>query len=320
MKIPPAAAAEEFLSWLCQVRRLSPHTVAAYRRDLRKFSDFCTARELTDLGTVRHEELRFFSATLHRKGAASSSIRRCLSAVRSLYAWLMQSDRVRENPVQEVRPPRSPKRLPHTLDTDQAQHFLDARTPEPGRLDGRDRAIMELFYSSGLRLAELVRLDLEHLNADRSLVTVTGKGEKTRIVPVGTAARRALGTWLQQRQELGPNPGEQALFLSSRGQRIHPRTVQERLALHGRKHGLPQRVHPHALRHSCATHLLESSGDLRMVQEMLGHSDISSTQIYTHLDFQHLAQSYDRSHPRAKRKKRRPSGVRRQRKPQRKPV
>jgi integrase/recombinase XerC len=289
-----AAQIEDFLGYLREVRQLSPHTLAAYRRDLARWREDCEARVLNDAAFVQAGDIRLYASHLHRSGLSAGSIRRNLSALRSFYQYLARRDVVSHNPAIGIQAPRQPKRLPRTLDVDQVERYLAPAGDSPLAL--RDQAMAELFYSSGLRLAELAGLNRRDLDLVNGLVTVTGKGRKTRTVPVGSMAREALRAWLQVRPEIA---GEDAVFTSNRGQRISARNVQARLRLRGRVAAMQQDVHPHMLRHSFASHLLESSGDLRAVQELLGHANISTTQIYTHLDFQHLAKVYDAAHPRA---------------------
>lgn len=284
---------EAFIAWLQEVRACSPHTLAAYRRDLATLVDWCQQHDREHAAQLHEADLRAWLGQLHRRGLASSSLQRKLSAVRSFFNYL---DPVR-NPAASLQAPRKPRSLPKALDADQVGQLLD-QTTEDDATALRDRAMAELFYSSGLRLAELVAVNIDDIDRHAGLITVTGKGRKTRTVPVGHAALTALDAWLAVRPEL-PEP---ALFISQRGRRISVRNVQARLRLMSQKAGLHQHVHPHMLRHSFASHLLESSGDLRAVQELLGHSNISTTQIYTHLDFQHLARVYDAAHPRARRR------------------
>lgn len=294
---------DDFLRHLEIERRLSPHTLANYRRDLQDAQAHLDTHGIETWRAVDAHVLRGFVAARHRAGLNGRSIQRRLSALRAFYRYLVREGVVGANPATGIRPPKSPRRLPKTLDVDQVSRLLSvpADEAEP-ELAQRDHALMELLYSSGLRLAELVRLDLHDLDlADRS-VRVTGKGNKTRIVPVGEPARAALGAWLQRRGEFAARD-EQALFVGRRGRRLSARAVQQRLRRWGIKQGLDRPLHPHMLRHSCASHVLESSGDLRAVQELLGHADISTTQIYTHLDFQHLAKVYDQAHPRAKKRR-----------------
>ena len=297
-------------------RRLSPHTLSAYRRDLQSLLGFAR-RHSVPLEEIDSHGVRRFTAECHRRGLSPRSVARRLSAVRCFYAWLLRSRVIGSNPAVDIQPPKPRRRLPSTLDADQMASLLepggdDAAQPgDPGFDEGdplmvRDRAILELFYSSGLRLAELAGLNLVDLDAGDRTVRVTGKGDKVRVVPVGAPALEALRAWLAVRQDIAL-PVETAVFVSRRGTRLARRSVQQRVKQWARRRGTPVGVHPHMLRHSFASHMLESSGDLRAVQELLGHASISTTQVYTHLDFQHLAQIYDKAHPRAKR--RRKSGV-----------
>ncbi|MEY4760728.1 MAG: hypothetical protein RLZZ200_584, partial [Pseudomonadota bacterium] len=261
---------------------------------------WCEAEGLGDWAEVDGQHIRRFAARSHAGGLSPRSVQRRLSAVRSFYRFLIREGLVKHNPGIDVRAPKSAKRLPRTLDADQMGRLLDQKPDEP--LGVRDLAIMELLYSSGLRLAELVSLDLSSLDLADHTVRVIGKGNKTRIVPVGSKARDALEGWLAERAGLA-SPDTQALFVGRNGRRLGARAVQLRVASVSRQQGLQVGVHPHLFRHSFATHLLESSHDLRGVQELLGHSDISTTQVYTHLDFQHLARIYDDAHPRARRRR-----------------
>jgi integrase/recombinase XerC len=280
-------------------RHYSPRSVDLYAGDLARLAR-CAAERAPE--ALHPQDLRRCLAGLHAQGYAASSLARMLSAWRSFYAWLGRQGRVPANPCAGLRPPKGARRLPHTLSPDEMQRMLgasDAGAPD-APLARRDRAMFELMYSSGLRLAELVGLDLGDLSRDTGEVTVTGKGRKTRIVPVGRQALAALDDWLAVRHQLARD--ERALFVGARGARIAPRVVQAQLGRLALARGIAQRVHPHALRHSFASHLLQSSGDLRAVQEMLGHASLSTTQVYTHLDYQHLAQVYDQAHPRARKK------------------
>jgi integrase/recombinase XerC len=299
--VSPGALAwiERFLAHLRHERRLSPHTLSNYGRDLARFVAFADERGLSDWSGVDAGALRDFAAARHRRGLGGRSIQRELSALRSFYAFLMREGEVRANPALDVRAPRSPRRLPTTLGVDEVARMLERVAEDP--LELRDLAVLELMYSSGLRLAETVGLDLDRLDLRAGTVTVTGKGSKTRQLPVGRLAREALERWLPLRASLA-GPRETALFVGRRGGRLSARALQERVRRWALRAGLPRHVHPHMLRHSFASHLLESSGDLRAVQELLGHADISTTQVYTHLDFQHLAEVYDRAHPRARKR------------------
>ncbi|HHH36800.1 MAG TPA: tyrosine recombinase XerC [Gammaproteobacteria bacterium] len=292
---------ERYLSHLHHERRLSSHTLAGYRRDLHRLLRYCKTWGLTSWADLDQHRARDYAAALHREGLGGRSIQRHLSALRGFCEYLIREGVLRHNPARGVHAPRTPRKLPAALDVDQVQRLLEIGDDSP--LAVRDRAILELCYSSGLRLSELIGLNLDHLNLEDGTVTVTGKGGKTRVVPVGRHAREALRRWLATRPAFAVDPGEAALFLSRRGRRLAPRTLQQRLRHWARRQGLAGTVHPHQLRHSFASHVLESSGDLRAVQELLGHADISTTQIYTHLDFQHLAQVYDSSHPRARRRR-----------------
>lgn len=288
---------DQFIIYLTEVRQLSPHTLSNYRRDLKRWSLACLKQQLNQPERVHAADIRDHVSQLHRGGLGGKSIQRALSAIRSFYQWLGRQRGLSHNPALGISAPRSPRRLPKTLDADQVGQYLQAVDDDP--LHIRDRAIAELFYSSGLRLSELANLDLTDIDHGSQLVTVLGKGRKTRTVPVGRLAAEAIAEWLTVRSG---NAGEQALFTSTRGARLSVRSIQSRLRQRGRQAGMPQDVHPHMLRHSFASHMLESSGDLRAVQELLGHANISTTQIYTHLDFQHLAKVYDSAHPRARKR------------------
>lgn len=290
---------EAFLTTLRNERRLSPHTLAAYRRDLAALLAFCRDEGLSSLAELSVHHIRRFAADNHRRGLSPRSIARRLSAVRGFLSAMVEAGVVSANAARQVQAPKPARRLPATLDTDQVAGLLALTANDD--LAVRDRAILELFYSSGLRLAELVGLNMGDVDIDDRTVRVTGKGAKVRIVPVGRAALEALRAWFKVRASW-PKTEPEAMFLSRRGARLAARSVQARLDRWARAQGSPTRVHPHMLRHSFATHLLESSGNLRAVQELLGHSSLSTTQVYTHLDFQHLAHIYDDSHPRARRR------------------
>lgn len=283
-----------FLVYLKSTRQLSPNTLDSYRRDLEKISSFAVDKGITDSSALQTADVRQCVSYLHRQGLTGASLRRALSALRSFYKYRTRLGN-KHNPALNVRAPKSEKRLPKALDADNMQLLLSIEGND--LLSVRDRAILELFYSSGLRLSELVDLDINDLDLRDALITVTGKGSKTRTLPVGSFAIKALAQWLQIRGNL--NPTSSAVFLSIRGTRLAPRSVQARLKKYSLQQGIGQNIHPHMLRHSFASHLLESSGDLRAVQELLGHANISTTQVYTHLDFQHLAKVYDKAHPRA---------------------
>ncbi|MBF2759042.1 MAG: tyrosine recombinase XerC [Ectothiorhodospiraceae bacterium AqS1] len=257
------------------------------------------ASESIDWKAVRVEAVRDFVASRNRTGQSGRSIARSLSALRTFFDFCIGEGYVEHNPARSVSAPKSARRLPGVLDVDRACALVAIEGDDP--LSLRDRALLELAYSSGLRLFELCALDLGDIDLDEGLVQVLGKGRKERRVPVGSHACEAIRKWLPARAEIA-HPGVEALFVSLRGRRISARSVQMRFSRRSLERGIGINVHPHLLRHSFATHLLESSGDLRAVQELLGHADISSTQVYTHLDFQHLARAYDRGHPRAKKK------------------
>ena len=303
-------AVDDYLAELATQRRLSAHTSDAYARDLARLIQFSDGRALTDLSP---HDVRRFVARLHASGLAPASIARTLSAWRSFFQWLADRRQIASNPAVGVRGPKRARRLPKALSADQAVTFA-SRLPDDRTLSQRDHAIVELMYSSGLRLSELTSLDWRHFHAEPRCpasmswidlaageATVRGKGAKTRTVPIGAPARAALAAWLAARGTLAA-PDERALFVSARGARLSARSVQSRLAQLARALGLGVHVHPHMLRHSFASHLLQSSGDLRAVQELLGHANIATTQIYTQLDWQHLAKAYDAAHPRARRK------------------
>lgn len=290
---------EKFLEHLGYERRLSQHTIRGYQRDLGAAADYCSNAGRGSWLALDAHDVRQFAAFCHRQGLSGHSIQRRLSALRTFYDFLLRENRVRSNPALDIRAPRSAQRLPAAMDVDEVGHLLNIQPDSP--LAIRDLAILELFYSSGLRLAELVSLDCIDLDLGARTVEVTGKGRKTRIVPVGNKAGEALHNWLRERATL-VRAEEPALFVTRTGRRMSTRTVQKRIREWAQKQGIGTHVHPHMLRHSFASHMLESSGNLRAVQEMLGHADIRTTQVYTHLDFQHLADVYDRAHPRAKKR------------------
>jgi len=288
---------ERFIEHLRLERRLADHTCKNYRRDLAALAAWCSEANIERWADLDGEHFRNWSASCFRRGLSSKSIQRRLSASRTFFRYLLREKHVSKNPVQSVSAPKAAKRLPGNLDADRMARLLDI--PGKGPLVDRDRAILELLYSSGLRLAELTDLNLGDVDLNDATVRVTGKGNKDRIVPVGRHARDAVTRWTRSRAQLAA-VDEPALFVSNRGTRISRRSVQARVKHWARKQGIDANVHPHLFRHSFATHLLESSHDLRGVQELLGHANISTTQVYTHLDFQHLAQIYDQTHPRAK--------------------
>ncbi|WP_092020946.1 tyrosine recombinase XerC [Marinobacter zhejiangensis] len=289
---------ESFLQHLASERRQARHTCLNYRRDLMRLAGYLARHTLhwTDLDG---HGLRRYVAVLSHEGLSGRSIARHLSATRRFFDYLIRERLATDNPALDVRAPKSPKKLPQVVDVDQLNGLLDAAPDDP--LEVRDRAMFELFYSSGLRLSELAGIDMDDLDRQSGELRVVGKGDKERVLPVGRKALAAIQAWLPVRQGL-VDDREAALFVSQRGQRISVRNIQARLKRWGLAKGADQRLYPHLLRHSFASHMLESSGDLRAVQELLGHADISTTQVYTHLDFQHLAHIYDQSHPRAKRR------------------
>ncbi|MFC5527634.1 tyrosine recombinase XerC [Rhodanobacter ginsengisoli] len=292
----PARQVEDWLGQLAGERHASPHTVAGYRRDLAKLLRFMQAQQLPAFEALDANLVRTFVAGEHRAGLAPKSLQRLLSSCRSLFRQLNREGLLSGDPMLGVRGPKVRRKLPQVLDVDEAAALVE--TDSGGKLAVRDRAMLELFYSSGLRLSELVGLHWLDLNLEEGEVRVLGKGSKTRIVPVGRHAIRALRA-LGAEQGMAP---ESPVFRGRGGAPINPRTVQLRMKTLALQQGIPKHIHPHLLRHTFASHMLESSGDLRAVQELLGHADIATTQIYTHLDFQHLAKVYDAAHPRAKRK------------------
>ncbi len=293
--LPVAAAA--YLEYLATQRRSATLTLESYRRDLQRLARLAGGRPPSDLDT---HDLRRFVGRLHGEGLGGTSIARILSAWRGFFRWLVRHAGLAVNPADGVRAPKSPRRLPRVLSPEQAGALLDSE-PEDA-LEVRDRAMFELVYSSGLRVAELVSLDVGGgMDLSAGLVTVTGKRGKTRTVPIGAAASVALHAWLASRTALSAAHAP-ALFVTRTGKRMSPAAVRSRLTRWARRRGLGVQVHPHMLRHSFASHLLQSSGDLRAVQELLGHASIRSTQVYTHLDFQHLARVYDAAHPRARKR------------------
>jgi integrase/recombinase XerC len=289
----------QFVDHLRDERRLSARTCEAYLRDLRRFDIYCREFAYSEWSQLTPESIRGLIAREHRRGLSGRSIQRLLSAVRSFYRFLEREGLAQGNPAGRVKAPKSPRKLPGTLDPDEISRLLDL--PQESILAIRDRAMLELFYSSGLRLAELARLGWRELDLEDGLVRVTGKGAKTRVVPVGRYAIEALTKWRQDWPQLAKGD-HQYVFVSQRGGRLSERGIQARVNYWSKRQGLFKRVYPHLLRHSFASHLLESSGQLRAVQELLGHADISTTQVYTHLDFQHLSSVYDKAHPRAQRR------------------
>ena len=292
---------DDFIQMLAGERYYSAHTCRNYRRDLERFRDWLGGRAIDDWRRVSYRDVSAYAAERHRRGRKSRTIQRELSSIRSFYRQLQRLGRVAANPALEVRAPKPDQPLPKTCDAETLDRLLDARgVDDPLVL--RDLAIFELIYSSGLRLAETVAIDADDIDLAGRQLVVTGKGNKTRYLPVGSRAVEALRRWLRRRGELARADSPPALFLSRHGRRISARNVQQRLNRLLERRLAEQRLSPHVLRHSFATHLLEASGDLRAVQELLGHANIATTQVYTHLDFQHLARVYDDAHPRARRK------------------
>lgn len=289
----------DFIQHLASEKRHSPRTCDSYQRDLHRLAAWLTERGDTQWRNVSGHDLRRYVAALSRQGLSGRSIARHLSAIRRFYQYLLRERHATDNPALDIRAPKSGRRLPAVADVDQLNALLDAQPDDP--LELRDRCMFELMYSSGLRLAELARLDLNAVDLKGGEARVLGKGGKTRVLPVGRKALDAIDQWLPVRAQLAPE-AETALFVSRRGDRLSHRSIQSRLSRWGIAKGADQKLHPHMLRHSFASHMLESSGDLRAVQELLGHADIATTQVYTHLDFQHLARVYDQSHPRARRR------------------
>jgi len=328
---------QQYLDHLEGVRRLSANTIKAYARDLRELSQFCESRDVNYIADVDASLLRLFSANLRSKGLSGKSLQRKLSSIRGMFAFFCEhiasSDKYRRNPVLEITAPKANRKLPNTVDVDQICDLLEgrrqkllsaakdsnailARSDKSLQLQTRNYAVLELLYGTGMRLSELAQLNVDSIDLNNAVVNVLGKGNKQRIIPLGKKTREALQLWLKQRAqllevlnleplnpELGQSQNNQPLFLSSTGKRLNRRTIQRIVSDAG--HELPdqQNLHPHKIRHSYASHLLESSQDLRAVQELLGHSNISTTQIYTHLDFQQLSKAYDQYHPKAQRKK-----------------
>ncbi len=292
---------QRFAQHLEREKGYSPRTCAAYARDLDAFRAFLADESITRPGQVTEHHVRTLVAQRHRQGLGGRSLQRMLSALRSFYGFLLRESAVSHNPAKGVRAPKSGRKLPATLDPDTLDSLLSFPTDTP--IAVRDKAMMELFYSSGLRLSEVAGLTWDRLELGSGMVTVQGKGNRQRMVPVGKKATGALLEWRRVRAEMA-DYSEPHVFVSRQGRPLAVRSIQARIGHWARHQGIPQQVHPHLLRHSFASHVLESSGDLRAVQELLGHADISTTQVYTHLDFQHLAEVYDKAHPRARKKPR----------------
>lgn len=291
---------QAFVSEIADGRRLSPHTVSAYQSDLTRLHAFMSAQGMTAWAELDVAHARRYVVSLHASGLSGRSIQRHLAAGRSFYVFLIRRGQAGVNPLLGIKAPRSPKRLPAALSVDQAARLMEIA--DSSMLGLRDRALLELFYSCGLRLSELADVDVRDIEGEDGCVRVHGKGGRVRLVPVGRHARTALRKWLSVRGRWAA-PVEPAVFVSARGGRLGRRAIEERVRLWALRQGLDQSVHPHMLRHSFASHLLESSADLRAVQELLGHRSLATTQIYTHLNFQYLAGVYDKAHPRARRSK-----------------
>ena len=289
-----------FLAQLTIEKRASQYTVKSYKRDLNCLSTYCESKSISLWTDLKQTDIRSYMASRHRQGLSSTSLQRELSAIRSFFNFLLKNQLTDNNPGQYIKAPKKTRKLPKTLDVDQIKSLLEAGANST--IEIRDLAMFELFYSSGIRLSELAQLNLTDIDlTDKSLMVRSGKGGKSRMLPIGSKAVVAINTWLEHRIK-SITSTETALFISTRGTRLGQRSIELRLKQWCKKKGIAENIHPHMLRHSFATHLLESSQDLRAVQELLGHSNISTTQIYTHLDFQHLADVYDSAHPRAKRK------------------
>ena len=289
---------DSFLAKLRNERNYSPHTLKSYSRDLRSLIAFCDEQEIANWKDIDDQLIRSLISKRHRQGLSGASLQRVLSTFRSFFKYLLIENIVKNNPAQNIQAPKTSRKLPSTLDVDSVSRLVEIKGDDVETI--RDRAMLELFYSSGLRLSELSSLDSHDGKSCLSgMIRVKGKGGKEREIPVGEKALTAMKAWLARRAELA-NENEPALFVGKQGKRIHNSVIQKRLKYWAQKQGIDMNVFPHLLRHSFASHMLESSGDLRAVQELLGHADISTTQIYTHLDFQHLAKVYDAAHPRAK--------------------
>ena len=295
-KVPDDAQLASFTQHLCGARNLSPLTTKSYLRDLSRLQSLLDEHSVASLGGIDTQHIRSLLATLHKGGLSNASLQRWLSSVRAFFRFALEENWLSHNPADGLQAPARAKKLPKLMDADQAIQLVSIAGDDWHSL--RDRALLELLYSSGLRLAEIANTDIGDIHFDEATVTVTGKGNRMRIIPVGSCALKAIGQWLKVRNERALE-GEKALFVSQRGKRISHRAIQQRIKKIGQQQGITQPIHPHMLRHSFASHMLESSGDLRGVQELLGHANLSTTQIYTHLDFQHLAKTYDRAHPRA---------------------
>ena len=295
---------EQYLTYLADQKGYSKHTITNYQRQLKAVAEILWPQKQpsnTDWSQLSVAEIQFQVTRWHSSGLSPRSISTRLSAVRSFYNYLIKNRKLKVNPAKSILAPKIEKRLPRQIGAETLAIFLE-KIPQDEILGSRDRAIMEMFYSSGLRLAELVSLDIDQMPTENELMRVKGKGEKERDLPVGKKAREAVTIWLKYRPVLIKEEKQQALFISTRGTRLAPRSIQQRLNYWAKRIGLPVQLHPHKLRHSCATHLLENSQNLRAVQDLLGHASLTTTQIYTHVDFTHLAKVYDKAHPRAHKK------------------
>ncbi|NVJ59167.1 MAG: tyrosine recombinase XerC [Gammaproteobacteria bacterium] len=288
-----------YLTFIESERQLSNLTVESYRATLHHFINFAEEKNIHKLSQINSHTIRLYLAQLHRQGLKKKSINQKLSSLRSLFRFLAAKKLITVDPLKSIRGPKTDKHLPKVIEVDEVTNLLD-RIPSETFIQLRDKAILELFYSSGIRLSELQSIDINDLNLTASELRVTGKGAKTRLVPLGSKSVNALHDYLQLRNNISSE--HSALFITEQGRQLQHRSIQARLEYWGKHLGLSSRLHPHKLRHSCASHFLESSSDLRAVQELLGHADLSTTQVYTHLDFQHLAKVYDSAHPRAKKK------------------
>jgi len=287
----------DYFQYLEFEKRVSEHTLKSYQRDIKQLVIYCATNKVQQWQDIQPIDIRNHIANRHRKGLSSKSLQRELSAIRSFYTYLLKKQLVQNNPAKQIKAPKQERKLPKVLDVDQISGILDS-SPD-SFLEIRDLAMFELFYSSGLRLSELAALNMDNIDlSDRELRVLKGKGGKQRNLPIGSKALTALKKWFSYRTQTT----DPAVFISNKGKRLGQRSIQLRLDRWCKKIGLPEHVHPHMLRHSFASHLLESSHDIRAVQELLGHSNLSTTQIYTHLDFQHLAEVYDKAHPKAKKK------------------
>ena len=296
------ALIDEFTDMLWLEKGLSEHTQQSYRTDLSKLALFCQAKEkIDDISLLYTESVQAWLQYRHEAGLSARSTQRAMSAMRAFYIYLIGKQVRTDNPVTQLANPKLPKKLPSSLSEAQVDDLLNAPNPEDP-VECRDKCMLEVLYATGLRVSELIGLRLDQVSIQQGVVRVTGKGNKQRLLPVGKKAHEAIAKWLEVRRQWLTKEGESALFISKRQNRISNRQVANRLNEMAKRQAMSQGVNPHKLRHSFATHVLESSGDLRAVQELLGHANLSTTQVYTHLDFQHLAKVYDNAHPRARKK------------------